>query len=53
MKPGDLIVEFAGTDFGEVREKFTFWVKFMPPRLLSEAIIRERFPWSEHFRNWR
>ena len=41
------IVEFAGTDFQDVREKFACWVKFMPPRLLFEAIIGERFAWSE------
>jgi hypothetical protein len=34
MEPGDGIIEFAGTDFRDVREKFACWVKFMPPLLL-------------------
>ena len=48
--PGAAIAEFAGTDFQDVREKFACCVKFMPPRLPFEAIIGERFEWSERFR---
>jgi hypothetical protein len=50
---GASITEFAGTDFQEVREKFACQVKFMPPRSPFEAIIGERFGWSERFRNRR
>jgi hypothetical protein len=50
--PEASIAEFAGTDFQDVCEKFACQVKFMPPRLPFEAIIGERFEWSERFRNW-
>lgn len=45
--------DFAGTEFQDVREKFACCVKFMPPRLLWEAIMLKWFEWNGHFSSRR